>query len=85
MRLQVERFVTKPLLSPPPGALRPSELTVLRMLAQGRTNAQIAALTGLSRHTVKDYVASIYVKLGVRRRAEAVIVALRRDLLKERP
>lgn len=56
--------------------LRPSELAVLRLLAEGKTNPEIAEATGLSSNTVKNYVATIYLKLGVRRRTEVVRAAL---------
>lgn len=56
--------------------LRPSEIIVLKLLAQGKTNSEIATATGLSPNTVKHYAATIYLKLGVRRRAELVREAI---------
>jgi len=58
----------------PPGlsALSPQEQRVLAAIAECRTNKEIAALMGLSENTVKNYIANIFEKLGVRRRAQAV-------------
>ena len=57
------------------------EQGVLELLAQGLGNEQIARELGLSRHTVRNYVATIYSKLGVRSRAEAVIWARERGFI----
>jgi DNA-binding CsgD family transcriptional regulator len=57
-------------------ALRPRELDVLRQLATGRRNRDIAAELKISENTVKFHVASIYRKLGVRSRAEATALYL---------
>ena len=56
----------------PVEALTPREGDVLRLLAQGLTNRQIAAALGISEHTVKFHVSAIYAKLRVSNRAEAV-------------
>ncbi len=62
-------------------ALTKREQGVLELLAQGHGNEQIAQSLGLSRHTIRNYVATIYSKLGVRSRAEAVIWARERGLI----
>jgi two-component system NarL family response regulator len=51
---------------------------VLALLAEGRTNAAIAAVLDIAPGTVKLHVKSILAKLGVEDRAEAAVVALRR-------
>jgi two-component system, NarL family, response regulator DevR len=51
--------------------LSPREDRVLDLVAQGRTNRQIASSLNLSERTVKNYVSEILVKLEVARRAEA--------------
>jgi predicted ATPase/DNA-binding CsgD family transcriptional regulator len=57
------------------------ELEVLRAIAAGRTNPQIAADLHLSPKTVMHHSTSVYRKLGVRGRAEAVALAYRTGLL----
>jgi DNA-binding NarL/FixJ family response regulator len=57
------------------------EREVLEWLAEGLTNRAIAARLGISDHTVKFHVASIYGKLGVSTRAEAIRRGLRRGLI----
>jgi two-component system, NarL family, response regulator DevR len=51
--------------------LSPQEERILALVADGRTNGQIAAELGLAEKTVKNYVSSILAKLEVARRAEA--------------
>jgi DNA-binding NarL/FixJ family response regulator len=58
------------------------ELDVLRLLATGATNPQIAASLAYSVSTVRNETVSIYRKLGVRGRAEAVSKAASQGLLK---
>lgn len=57
------------------------ELDVLRGLVSGRTNAEIGARLSISEETVKTHVTRIFQKLGVRRRSEAVALALRLNLV----
>lgn len=64
--------------SPP---LSEREIEVLELLAQGLANKQIAAALGLSEHTAKFHVSSIYTKLNVTNRAEAVRQGVRRGLI----
>jgi DNA-binding NarL/FixJ family response regulator len=54
------------------------ELDVLRLTAQGLTNRAIGHALGISHRTVQGHLASIYGKLGVNSRTEAVTEALRR-------
>ncbi len=55
--------------------LSPQELRVLRLLAEHRTNAKIAEALVVSINTVRTQVQSIYTKLGVHKRSEALEVA----------
>jgi DNA-binding CsgD family transcriptional regulator len=61
--------------------LTPREVDVLRLLADGLSNREMAARLGISENTVKFHVASLYSKLGVQNRAEAVLQAVRQGLL----
>ncbi len=53
------------------------ETEVLNLLAEGLANKQIAAALGISEHTVKFHVSSIYAKLNVTNRTEAMRAGLR--------
>ena len=75
---------TSPLLFPlynevllPPTPLTEREAEVLELLAQGMANKQIANALHISEHTVKFHVSSIYDKLNVTNRTEAVRQGLR--------
>ena len=57
------------------------ESEVLGMLAEGLGNKQIAPRLGITEHTVKYHVASIFAKLGASSRTEAVTIGARRGLL----
>lgn len=57
------------------------ELEILRMLAEGDGNKQIAARLGISEHTVKFHVASIMSKLHSGTRTEAVTRAIRKGMI----
>ena len=57
------------------------ELEALRLLAQGLSDAEIAAQLVISVRTANHHVASLYSKLGVTSRAAATRVALERRLL----
>jgi DNA-binding CsgD family transcriptional regulator len=62
-------------------ALTPREVEVLRLLAEGLANKEIAARLSFSTHTAKFHVESILRKLGAVNRAEAVMEGIRQGLL----
>lgn len=53
------------------------ERNALRLLCEGRSNAQIGWELGIAEKTVRNHVSSLYRKLGVRSRAEAIVLAHR--------
>ncbi|KAF1004773.1 MAG: Transcriptional regulatory protein DegU [Luteibacter sp.] len=63
------------------GMLSSREIDVLRLIAQGFSNREIAELTGLSHFTVEGYTKAIYRKLAVRSRTAAVFEARSMGLL----
>ena len=63
--------------------LTPRELEVLRLVAAGRTNGEIARVLVISPKTASVHVSHILEKLGVHTRTEAAAIALRHDLLPE--
>jgi DNA-binding NarL/FixJ family response regulator len=62
-------------------ALSPREAEVLRLIAEGADNTAIGAALSISPHTVKQYVANIFEKLGVRSRVQAAVHAVRSGLV----
>ncbi|MDF1487190.1 response regulator transcription factor [Tessaracoccus sp. HF-7] len=76
-RRLVERYATSAPAGPPPRllVLTERELDVLRLVASGMSNAEIAAELVLGETTVKTHVAHILLKLGLRDRVQAVVVA----------
>ncbi|MHA6511948.1 response regulator transcription factor [Tessaracoccus sp. Z1128] len=65
-----------------PGRLTARELAVLQLLAEGLHNKQVAMRLGISARTVERHCDSIYVKLGVGSRTEAVVRAISVKLVK---
>ena len=57
------------------------EVEVLRMLAEGFANKEIASRLGISDHTVKFHISSILAKLGASTRTEAVTLGIRKGLI----
>jgi DNA-binding NarL/FixJ family response regulator len=63
-----------------PDGLTPREVEVLRLIAAGATNADIADRLGLSIHTIERHAANLYRRIGVHSRAEAAAYAVRRGI-----
>ena len=68
-------------LEPGDEELTPRESEVLRMLTEGLSNREIASVLGISEHTVKFHITSIFGKLGTSSRTEAVTEGIRRGLI----
>lgn len=83
----IGRLPASPRASPPPdpGAspspLSSREIELLERIVQGETEAEIAAVLGISPHTVRTHVKNIYRKLRVHSRAAAVRLTYERHLL----
>ena len=84
-RRLLEQFVSRP----KPGARTPAplahltdrEIEVLRLVARGLANAEIATALHLSQATVKTHMTKILGKLGVRDRAQAVVISYESGLV----
>ena len=61
--------------------LSPREIEILRMIAEGLGNKEIASKLSISDHTVKFHISSIFAKLGAANRAEAVTLGIRQGLI----
>ena len=68
--------------NPPVPKLSPRQTEVLTMIANGKSNKEIAAQLGIRIDSVEDIANALYAKLSVSNRAEAVDVAHRKHLLK---
>jgi DNA-binding NarL/FixJ family response regulator len=62
------------------GGLTAREAQILEQIAQGLDNAQIAARLELSEKTVRNHITSIFDKIGVESRAQAIVMARERGL-----
>jgi DNA-binding NarL/FixJ family response regulator len=60
--------------------LTPQERRILHLIADGRTNRQIATEMHLAEKTIKNYVSNLLTKLGMERRTEAAVFATRLEL-----
>jgi DNA-binding NarL/FixJ family response regulator len=77
-RRLLDRYVARPLPGTRPDALAAAterEVEVLRLVAQGRSNAEVAAELYLSEATVKTYVSRLLTKLELRDRVQLTVLA----------
>ncbi len=59
----------------------PREIEILKAIANGRSNQEIANMLGLSHHTVRNHIVSIMDKLTATDRTQAVIIAIQRGII----
>lgn len=78
--LVLDAFATRSESTEQP-TLSDRETAILRLIAQGRTNAEIARELSYSSHTIKFHVSQMLGKLGVKRRTELVRIAGERKLI----
>lgn len=78
----VSREITDWIRDDPIPEFTQKQLDVLHVLSRGLSNKDIARLLGISAAGVQKHLDAIFAKLGVATRAEAVAVALRRQVLK---
>jgi DNA-binding NarL/FixJ family response regulator len=83
-RRLIDEFARRVPSAPPPGLdeLTARETEVLRLVARGLTNAEIATMLVVSEHTVKTHVAHVLMKLDLRDRTQAVVVAYESGLVR---
>lgn len=75
------QHVTRPAKSGGHESITPKEMEMLSLAAKGLLNKEIGMRLGISEATVKSYFVSVFQKLGVRTRTEAVFVGLKSGLL----
>ncbi|MET8828248.1 response regulator transcription factor [Streptomyces sp. NPDC004610] len=78
----IATFVSAPQLPADLTGLTARETEVLRLIASGRDNTEIATALAIGVQTVKNHVTNVFAKLGVRDRAQAVIVAYESGLVR---
>ena len=75
IQLEARQSPTEPVTPPPDLDLTNRELDVLRLIATGATNREIAQELSISEGTVKNHVSNILSRLGLRDRIQAALFA----------
>jgi DNA-binding NarL/FixJ family response regulator len=74
----IDDALEQPASEPPAGELTERQREVLRLIAEGLDNAQIAARLGISQRTARAHVSGVLERLGVENRTQAAVTAVRR-------
>ena len=76
---EIEHFIEE---DPPVQKLTRRQMDILASVVRGLTNDDIAKQFSIQRSSVKDHLTAIFSKLGASNRAEAISIALRKQLIK---
>jgi DNA-binding NarL/FixJ family response regulator len=83
-RRVLDRLRTGSAEDPRLAALSPQERRILDLIAEGKTNRQIASELFLAEKTIKNYVSALLSKLGLQRRTEAAVFAVKAQAQRRR-
>ena len=64
-----------------PFLLTTSELEILKLIGHGYANKQVASELGICEQTAKNHISSIFGKLGVNSRTQAILLAVKKNLI----
>ena len=81
--LPAKILLTEVSITSNPGSLTPRQVDVLQLLAQGKSNKEVADKLKLTENTVRTHVAAILKRLGVKNRTEAGVAAVAQGLLRD--
>ena len=76
---EIERIFSE---DPPVDLLSPRQAEILGYIIKGLSNPEIAKLLGIGLYMVKEHVKALFQKIGASNRAEAIAIALRKQLVK---
>ena len=76
---EIERMLSN---DPPPTELSSRQTEILTAITRGLSNSDIAAQLGISLDMVKEHTTALFAKIGAANRTQAVVIAMRKHLLK---
>ncbi len=82
MNEQTQKLIEQPKpQNSPVSQITQRETEILNYIKEGMSNSEIAKLISLSSKTIENHVRNIMIKLDANNRTEAVVIALRQDLI----